>query len=312
MRRIQATTKSPTKSKPQVIKARFIRRFIAFALIGLAAFILVSVFFAWWFTGPQRRALKPIPADFGYTVESVKFKSTDGIELSGWFVPCAGAKQGVVLLHGNGSTRSQMIARAHLLRNEGYAVLLYDARGHGESDGRLVSVGWYETNDLLGALAFLRSKGCVKIGCIGASQGGATIALAAARLHDVNWVVLEAVYPDIRTALDRRFRHTVLLPGSVAGLLMTPLAGWRLGVPVDDIAPIKTIAQLPCPVLIMGGERDRHNLSADTLALFAAAREPKELWLVPNAAHVDLYGAAGKAYEEHLLAFVRKNSVPFP
>jgi len=291
-----------------MIQSKFIRRFFLFTLASFAAFVLVSSFFAWMFTSPQRRAVKPLPADFGYAVENVKFKATDRVTLSGWFVPCEGAKQGALLLHGNGSTRSQMIARAKLLRSQGYAVLFYDARGHGESEGRLVSVGWFETSDLMGALDFLRGKGCKSIGCIGASQGGATIALAASRLQNVNWVVLEGVYPDIRTALDRRFRHTLFLPGSVAGLFMTPMAGWRLGVPVDDIAPIKTIGQLPCPVLIMGGELDRHNLLEDTLALFKAAREPKELWLVPGAAHVDLYGAAGKAYEEHLLGFVRKYS----
>ena len=277
---------------------------LAITAIGIAAFV-VSVFFAWQLTGPQRRALKPIPSDFGYPVESTTFNATDDITIAGWFVPYENSSRGVVLLHGNGSTRSQMIARAKFLRAHGYAVLLYDARGHGESAGNLVSVGWYETKDLLGALAFLRSKGCTEIGCIGASQGGATIALAAPDLHDVKWVVLEGVYPTIRIALDRRFRHTLFLPGWLAGLFMIPIAEWRLGVSLDEIAPVKTIGKLSCPVLVMGGESDLHTTRDDTLELYNAAQAPKMLWLVPNAPHKDLYGFAHEEYEKHLLDFIQ-------
>ncbi len=282
----------------------FLRRLgLTVITIAIAA-VVVSVFFAWQLTGPQRKALKPIPADFGYQIASVKFNATDGLTLAGWFVPYENSQRGVILLHGNGSTRSQMIGRAKFLRSRGYAVLLYDARGHGESEGTLVSVGWYETKDLFGALAFLQNKGCTEIGCIGASQGGATIALAAPNLHDVKWVVLEGVYPTITTALDRRFRHTVYLPGWLAGLFMTPIAQWRLGVSISQIAPIKTIGQLPCSVLVMGGESDLYTTREDTLALYQAARSPKSLWLVPNAPHKDLYGFAHEEYEKHLLDFI--------
>ena len=56
-------------------------------------------------------------------------------------------------------------------------------------------------------------------------------------------------------------------------------------------------------ILIIGGATDRHTTEADTRRLFAAAREPKELWLVPDAAHVDYLAAAGDAYRTRVLAF---------
>ena len=216
----------------------------------------------------------------------------------------------MVLLHGKGSTRSQMIARAKLLRAHGHAVLLYDARAHGRSEGRLASFGWYETRDLRGALAWLRARGFTELGCIGASQGGATIAYAAADLRGVKWVVLEATYPDLSTALDRRFQHALHLPGWLVGLAIKPLGSWRLGVPLDRLAPRLTIGQLSCPVFVMGGEADYHNPVEDTLALYRAAREPKTLWLVPNVAHKDLYGFAGAEYERRLLAFIEASASP--
>ncbi|MEO6874413.1 MAG: alpha/beta fold hydrolase [Opitutaceae bacterium] len=232
------------------------------------------------------------------------FSAQDGVRLAGWFVPCEKAKCAVVLLHGHGSQRTQMLARARLLHDHGYAVLLYDARGHGESEGRKVSLGWFETRDLLGAMDWLRTRGFAEFGCIGASQGGSTIALAAPQLKDVRWVVLESVFPTLENAIDRRFRHVLGLPGWLAGLLMVPIAEWRLGVAIGDIAPANHIAQLACPVLIVSGEKDVYTEPIDAQKLFAAAHEPKSFWLVPGAGHVDLYGFAKHDYEQHLLSFI--------
>lgn len=258
-------------------------------------------------TSPQRRAVRPLPADFEFPVEAITFATEDGLTLAGWFAPAPSSRRGVVLLHGNGTTRAQMTARAKLLRSWGYAVLAYDARGHGESGGSLVSVGWHEQHDLFAALDFLRRRGCREIGCIGVSQGGATIALAAEKIADVRWVTLESVYPDISTALDRRFRSAVHLPGWLAGIFMMPIAEWRLGVSANQIAPVKTVHALRCPVLVISGDRDGYTTAADTEILFEAASAPKYLWLVPGAAHVDLYGYAHGDYETRLRAFV--NSV---
>jgi uncharacterized protein len=271
------------------------------------AVVAVSAVFAFQFTGPQRRAVRPLPADFGFVVEDVRFAAVDGVALRGWFVPCDTSTRAAVLLHGNGSTRSQMIARARLLRAHGFAVLLYDARGHGESAGSRVSFGRHETRDLLGALDYVRSRGAAEIGCLGASQGGATIALAAAQLRDVRWVVLEGVFPDLTTALDRRFRHTLRLPGWLAGLFLRPIAEWRLGASIREIEPRRNIGLLPCPVLVLSGQRDPYTTAEDTHALYAAANDgKKQLWLVPGAGHVDLYGAAGRDYEDRLLAFIKE------
>lgn len=278
------------------------------ALLGsLAAFTAVSAFFAWRLTSPLRRVVGDIPPELAGFAESVTFPARDGLKLSGWFVPSKDSHKAVVLLHGNGSSRRQMVARARLFHDAGFATLLYDARGHGLSEGTMVSAGWHETADLLGALDFLRSKGLTEFGCLGASQGGATILLAAERLPpEVHWVIVESVYPTIRDALDRRFRMDVRLPGWLAGALFVPFAEMRLGISVDRISPINHIGKLRCPVFVLSGAADQHTLSSSTEALFAAASQPKDLWLVPDAKHVDLYGFNQQTYANRILAFVDK------
>jgi fermentation-respiration switch protein FrsA (DUF1100 family) len=60
-------------------------------------------------------------------------------------------------------------------------------------------------------------------------------------------------------------------------------------------------------VLVLSGQRDPYTTAEDTHALYAAANDgKKQLWLVPGAGHVDLYGAAGRDYEDRLLAFIKE------
>ena len=292
--------------------SRLLRFALAAGLLGLIAFAAVSAFFAYQFTGPHRRPVGAIPSSLPADTRDVTFPSRDQVALSGWFVPSPGATTAVVLLHGHGSTRQQMVARAQLLHARGFAVLLYDARGHGKSAGTLTSVGWYETRDLLGALDFLRAQCFHSFSCLGASQGGATIALAAGQLADVHWVVLESAYPTLRHALDYRFRRIFHLPVSLAGALLVPFAERRLGVNLDAIAPAQTIARLRCPVFIAAGDSDSSTPVSDTRLLFASAPSPKTLWLVPHAGHRDLYGAAPQEYEQHLLGFIASVSPAQP
>src|SRR4051812_39765632 len=278
-------------------------------LIALVAslgviFVSISAFFAIRFTSPVQRPAGDFTEYLPTTTENVRFNATDGVSLAGWFVPRTGATRAAILLHGHGSHRRQMLARAKLLNAHGYAVLLYDARAHGESDGDRVSIGWFEKRDLLGALDYLRSRGFREFGLLGASQGGATIALAAAELRDVKWVVLEGVYPTLRDAVDRRFRRFFAIPGWLGAMCMVPFAEWRLGISIDDVAPIAHIAEFRCPVFILHGENDRNTLPASAQAMFARARVPKSIWLVPGAAHVDLYGFAKADYEKRLLDFI--------
>jgi pimeloyl-ACP methyl ester carboxylesterase len=76
-----------------------------------------------------------------------------------------------------------------------------------------------------------------------------------------------------------------------------PLAG-------ATVADAAAVAQLACPVFVIGGADDRHTPADETRAIFAAAHEPKQLWLVDGAAHVDLHGAAGTEYETRIARFL--------
>jgi fermentation-respiration switch protein FrsA (DUF1100 family) len=96
------------------------------------------------------------------------------------------------------------------------------------------------------------------------------------------------------------------LPGRVAGLLYTPILQRLLGFDVSAFRPIDHAAALPCPVLVMSGTADRSTWASDTQAIFDAAAPRKELWLVPGAAHEDLYAFAPQQYRTRVLAFLAR------
>jgi pimeloyl-ACP methyl ester carboxylesterase len=133
------------------------------------------------------------PTDVGLSFEDVTFPASDGVALSGWYVPSrAGAA--VVLLHGAGSTRSEVLAHAAVLARHGYGVLLYDARGHGRSRGRAMDFGWFGDRDVAGAVAFLRRQPTVdpdRVAAVGLSMGGEEAIGAAASVAGLRAVVAE-------------------------------------------------------------------------------------------------------------------------
>ncbi len=209
----------------------------------------------------------------------------------------------MILLHGVRANRSVMLSRARFLWQAGYSVLLIDFQAHGESPGEHITFGYLESRDARAAIGYVRSRlPRERLGAIGTSLGGASI-LVGPQATGLDAIVLESVYPTLPEAVEDRIR---LRLGPLAKPL-TPLLLWqlkpRLGFSANDLRPIDGIAKIGAPVLVLAGDADRHTTVAETQRLFDAAREPKELWIVPGAAHVDLYTYAGAEYERRILSF---------
>ena len=140
---------------------------------------------------------------------------------------------------------------------------------------------------------------------VGTSLGGAAAILAEPPLP-LRAMVLESVYPTIEegTANRLRIRFGPLGP-PLAPLLLAQLRP-RLGISPAGLRPIDRIGRVQCPVFILSGTRDEHTTADETRALFARAGEPKLLWLMPGAAHVDLHQFAAREYERRVLGFLGK------
>ncbi|KAA3658142.1 MAG: alpha/beta hydrolase, partial [Calditrichaeota bacterium] len=144
-----------------------------------------------------------------------------------------------------------------------------------------------------------------KIGVIGVSLGGAAALLASPLAIDA--LVLESVYSTIENAVTNRVAARLGFLAKIPAQLLLMQLEPRLGIEPEQLHPIDKIPKVDCPVLIISGLEDQHTTAAETRKMFEAARQPKQLWRIPGAAHVDLFQFAGKQYEHHVLEFFVKH-----
>jgi fermentation-respiration switch protein FrsA (DUF1100 family) len=230
-----------------------------------------------------------------------------GGSVHGWLARGVRGGGMVLLVHSIRSNRVEMLSRARFLNGIGYGVLLIDLQAHGETPGDRITFGARESEDVEAALAFLRNHfPSEKIAAIGVSLGAAAIVLArpGARLDAV---VLESMHPTIEEAVDNRLRLHLGSAGPLLSPLLLSLLSYRLGVSPSDLNPIARIGDLNAPLLLISGTDDRHTKVAETERLFDAARQPKEMWIVPGGGHFNMHAYAGREYEDRVSTFLDRH-----
>ena len=233
----------------------------------------------------------------------VSLTAPGGETLRGWRVP---SRQGaaVLLVHGGLADRRQLLPDARALAAAGYGLLMLDLPGNGESTGpkrRGVDEPFLEM-----AIDALATSGDVRpdrIGAYGFSGGATFLADVVARDTRVRAVVLAGCYPDTTEHVMHDYRRWGLL-SEIPALLVVRWAGVTLVRPEANVA---TIA--PRPVFFITGDADEVVPAASVERLYAAASEPKELWVVPGAAHGD-YAKVSGDYEHRLVAFFDRTLGP--
>jgi hypothetical protein len=198
----------------------------------------------------------------------------DGLSLLAWYSPPPREDGRVVLyLHGNAGHIGHRAYRLGPLRALGWGVLLLEYRGYGGNPGHPSEAGLLD--DARSGLAALGTMGITldRILLWGESLGSG-LAVRLAVEHPVAAAILEAPYTSITAMARRRY------PFAPAGRLL-----------LDRFDSLSCIGAVGAPVLVLHGARDRIVPVAMGRALFAAAPEPKQLWIADRAGHVDLVEA---------------------
>jgi fermentation-respiration switch protein FrsA (DUF1100 family) len=241
------------------------------------------------------------PWELGLPYEEVSFRTEDGLLLRGWWLPAAEAKRTVIALHGHRGARHHCVGIGAALWRRGANVLLFDHRGRGSSEGELMSLGHFETADASAAVGYALSRAPgLPLGLIGYSMGAAVAVMAAARDERVRAIVADSPFASER-ALVRALLGRQLGPlhGPVAALTERLL-------PYDpgEVEPLREVVKIaPCASLFVHGLLDETCDPKDSVRLYEAAGEPKELWLLEGAGHCDAYFADREAYCGRVGAF---------
>src|SRR5260370_1060951 len=78
--------------------------------------------------------------------------------------------------------------------------------------------------------------------------------------------------------------------------------------PVAKVSPVKAVASRAFPVLLICDEMDVALPCRHSEMIFAAARGPKQLWVVTRAFHTAAYGFAPEEFRRRVLSFFAANS----
>jgi pimeloyl-ACP methyl ester carboxylesterase len=286
-------------------------------LIGAAAVILVIGPLI--LLRPERRSrswyaqrtLLLEPRDAQLPQESFIITAADGVQLSTWFVPCAKNPKGtVVYLHGVGDCKIGGLALARFLHHQGFHVLLYDSRQHGESGGDYCTYGFYEKHDVSTVLDYLESRSDVRTGMVGlfGTSMGAAVAIQAAAIDPrIKAVVAEASFTNLRTISVDYQRRIAKLPWhflrNVAMSRSQKIARFK----ARDVSPLEDVRRLTTPILFVHGTEDEFIDVAYSKTLFHEAVGPKELLLIEGASHNNIWERGGNVYEQKMIEFFEHN-----
>lgn len=289
------------------------RRFRQVAIGGSAAALSTAGLLAW--LAGQRLTQRPEPdaytnpARFDLPFEPVAFRSRDGVTLRGWVIPAQNARGTIIFCPGHtGSMHSDLIY-APWFHRAGYDLLMFDWRGRGRSDGAVTSLGILERRDLLGAIDFLAERSVQRVGLMGFSMGGAVAMATSPMSEAVAAVVADGAFTRVADAVANGMVQQQGVPPAIARLISRPViwaASLHLGVDLTLIDPLRWVEFFRAPLLMIHGQRDPYVPTAAVRRLYHVAREPKELWLVPEAGHREVYQLRQREYQERVLTFFER------
>jgi len=265
---------------------------LAVVLAAIAAFLGISVYLGHSMTAIERLPVTETPAICGLDYEEISFPSrVDELTLYGWYLPAEDGDEVIIMVHGAEQHRAdpgvKMLDIACGLVGHGYSVLMFDLRGHGESDGDRMSAGYYEVRDLGGAVDYVVGLGFEDIGVLGFSMGAVTAIMTAA--DDM----LEPQFCE-RTSFPKFFLRPLLF-----------MVKMMYGIDFTSIKPVEVVGNIaPRPILFIHGELDDTVPVAHAYSLYEAAGNPLyELWIVPDVGHVEAYIIYPEDYMDRVTAF---------
>lgn len=254
---------------------------VAFLLCGLGALFLAGIHLA--FRAP-RRLETGTPEAFGLPFQEARIPTRRRRHLFAWWVPAQPEAPTVIILHGWGGNAEDMLPLAVPFHEAGYNALLLDARGHGRSDRDTFASLPRFAEDTSAAMDWIQEQDGDPAGGIillGHSVGAGAVLLAASRRRDVRAVISIAAFAHPRWMM-RRYLHRSPLPRPFHGLIQAYVQ-LVIGHRFADIAPLTTIRQINCPVLLVHGEEDTTVPIGDAERL--ADVSGAELLRVPGARH---------------------------
>lgn len=252
------------------------------------------------------------PYDLSADVEAWSTRTADGLTLRGWYLSTKDRRHLIVLVHGLWSSWIEMAALGRDLHQSGFDVLLFDLRGHGQSDPSRVYLGRRERHDIRAVTNWAESAGFPedRIGWLGYSMGASTLLMEAARNPRIHAAVIDSAYGDLPKILnDQLSKHSGLPAWFNPGILLA--ARYCYGVRTDDLIPIRYArAWGQRPLLLIHGECDSIVPVNQAQQLAEAVGSSCRTVTLPGVDHVQAYQSDPENYVKLVGRFFNSTLTP--
>lgn len=259
-------------------------------------------------TKRDRRLNEATPEDLELDYDNLVLIGQNDLELKGyWTLTKEEPKAVVILVHGIGGNKEQMMNKADLLAQQGYDAILFDGRGHGESQGEHITYGFYEKEDIKRIVDFIKEENdSIPIGIWGNSMGGA-IALQALEADErINFGIVESTFRSLDEVVFEYGKRMA------KGVMIKQISDYALKRAAEEanfdptvVQPIESAKEIEQAVLIAHGDSDKRISVDNAQDLFDSLKtEKKELVIVPRAGHLNMMEVGGEGFKSLVMDFV--------
>ncbi|KAA0024112.1 alpha/beta hydrolase [Antrihabitans cavernicola] len=299
-------------------RRRPLKIFVALIVVLAIVYAGISWFFSEKLIAAKFAPLGPVDvASYGLPQPELIEIPGDGVTLAGWyFANPRKAGCATVMLHGFSGSKQEILGPTPLFWNRGCDLLLYDARGHGESSPSLLTYGAHEKDDLGRAVDWLANRTSLphsKIGLAGWSYGAATAIQAAADIPDLAFVLADSSYSslgDIARAQGKQQFGSwtkIFVPGALL------VAGIRGGFDARGVAPDDAIRDVKEPTLLIHSRQDEFTPVEQSEEIYANSDHSHTELVIPDwvAPHAFSYTKNNAGYTAILDGFLAKYAPDF-
>ncbi len=264
--------------------------------------LMLGVFSMWALTHPPC-AGSGNPASFSSDYEDVRFFSTQGLDIEGYFIPGTNGAT-VIIPPAYSSDRGGSLHYAEVFNRDGFSVLTFESRVCTALGW--ISLGYYEIEDVQAAYDYLKTRPDIdpmRVSLHGFSSAGATSLMATAAIPEIRAVSAEGGYHDFGAVMgigetSNFFNDLYRFAARGTYRLIT-------GTDMENLSPIGAIERIGArPVLLVYGSREVSLPGArQMLARAQALNVPAALWIVEGAGHGNYLTIAPEEFVRRVVGF---------
>lgn len=235
-----------------------------------------------------------------------------GIRLHAYYAKAARpTRKTAVIVHGYTDNAPRMFMIGYLYHKElGYNILLPELQHHGESGGEAIQMGWKDRQDVQQWMHTAHGLfgDSLQMVVHGISMGAAATMMTSGDPQPpyVKCFVEDCGYTTVWDEFSHVLKQSFGLPPFPLLTVCNRLCRWKYGWDFKEASALRQVSRCTLPMLFIHGDQDTFVPTEMVYQLYEAKPAPKELWIVPGAAHAMSYKEHPREYTDKVRTFVDK------